>query len=170
MLLSLLGFELRNYIFILQFLYCRARLFVCVYVARCCVSDHCYLSFDPFFSIVAFLESCVMRKIEDFVFSSPRFALRFVLRELAIFLLCFEYAIKLALSKYLKSFGFKGCFAGAEGSVNKQHFLELDRGLPFVNETTTLKIYFARTCGPLRKQLLGLHFSWRKYKLVQLLF
>ena len=32
------------------------------------------------------------------------------------------------------------------------------------------KFYFATTCGPLRKQLLGLHFSWRNYKLVQLIF
>ena len=53
--LSLLGFELCNYIFILQFLYCRARPFV--FVASCCVYDYCYLSFDPFFSIVDFFES-----------------------------------------------------------------------------------------------------------------
>ena len=32
------------------------------------------------------------------------------------------------------------------------------------------QFYFATTCGPLRKELLGLHFSWRKYKLVQLIF
>ena len=101
LLLSLLGFELCNYIFILQFqLYCRARPFV--FVVRCCVSDYCYLSFDPFFSIVDFFESYAMREIEGlslfsqgFVFSSPRFAplrsaplrsaLRFVLQELAFF-------------------------------------------------------------------------------------
>ena len=82
LLLSLLGFEVLCYcIFILQFLYCRARLFVCVFVARCCVSDHFYLSFDPFFSIVAFLESYAMREAEGlclfsygWVFSSARFA------------------------------------------------------------------------------------------------
>ena len=75
----MLGFELCNYIFILQFLYCRAPPFV--FVARGCVSDHCYLSFDPFFSIVDFFESYAVREIEGlslfsygFVFSSPRFA------------------------------------------------------------------------------------------------
>ena len=47
---------------ILQFLYCRARPFV--FVVRCCVSDHCYLSFDPFFSIVDFFECYAMREIE----------------------------------------------------------------------------------------------------------
>ena len=45
-----------------------------------------------------------------------------MLRELAIFLLCFEYAIKLALSKYLKSFAFKEYFTGTEESVNNQDF------------------------------------------------
>ena len=44
LLLSLIGFELCNYTFILQFLYCRAGPFV--FVAGGCVSDHCYLSFD----------------------------------------------------------------------------------------------------------------------------
>ena len=79
LLLSLLGFELCNYIFILQFLYCPAWPFV--FVAKCCVSDHCYLPFDPFFSIVDFFVSYAMREIEGlslfgygFVFSSPRFA------------------------------------------------------------------------------------------------
>ena len=51
-----------------------------------------------------------------------RSALRFVLRELAIFLPYFTYAIKLALSKYLKSFDFKEYFIGAEGSENKEDF------------------------------------------------
>ena len=53
LLLSLLGFEVLCYlaVFVLP------GPAICVFVARCCVSDHCYLSFDPFFSIVAFLES-----------------------------------------------------------------------------------------------------------------
>ena len=36
-----------------------------VFVARCCVSDRCYLLFDPFSSTVDFFESCAMREIED---------------------------------------------------------------------------------------------------------
>ena len=39
-----------------------------------------------------------------------------------LFLLCFEYAIKLALSKYLISFAFKEYFTGTEESVNNQGF------------------------------------------------
>ena len=55
LLLSLLGFELCNYIFILQFFIAVPGYLFCVFVARCCVSGHCYLSFDPFFSICSFL-------------------------------------------------------------------------------------------------------------------
>ena len=62
LLLSLIGFELCNYIFFLQFLYYRARPFV--FVVRFCVSDNGYLSLDPFFSIVDFFESYAMREIE----------------------------------------------------------------------------------------------------------
>ena len=74
---------------IFQLLYCRARLFA--FVARCCVSYRGYLSLDPFFSIVAayFSYGCV------FVIAPLRsVTVRFVLRELNIFLLCFDYAIE----------------------------------------------------------------------------
>ena len=62
-----------------------------------------------------------MREIEGlslfchgFVFSSPRFA--------PLFGLCCG---SLLFSKYLKSFGFKEYFTGAEGSVNKQDFFSI---------------------------------------------
>ena len=87
-------------------------------MARCCVSDHCYLSFDPFFSIVDFFESYAMREIEGlslfsygFDFSSPR-------RPHSAPLCCGS----LLFSKYLKYFCFKEYFTAAEGSVNKQDF------------------------------------------------
>ena len=77
-----------------------------------------------------------------------------MLRVLAIFLRCFEDAIELALSKYLKSFGFKE-FTGAEGSVKRQDFFyELEAYL-LSTKPPHQKFYFATTCGPLRKQLFG---------------
>ena len=82
------------------------------------VSDHCYLSFDPFSSTVDFFKSYAMREVKGlslssygFVFSSPRFA--------PLSGLCWG---SLLFSKYSKSFGFKEYFTGTQGSVNKQDF------------------------------------------------
>ena len=82
--------------------------------------------FDPFFGIVAFLESYAMREIEGLsLFSyAPPF----------LGLCCgysqtpeenSKYATELALSKNLKSFGFEE-LTGAEGSVKRQDFLLRD--------------------------------------------
>ena len=73
LLLSLLGFNcvITVHQFILQFLYCRARPFV--FVAKCGVSDRCYLVFDPFSSTVVFFESYAMREIEGLSFFSYGF-------------------------------------------------------------------------------------------------
>ena len=107
-----IGFEpCNNHYHYQQLLYCRARLFA--FVARCCVTYHGYLSLDPFFSIVASLKAvqCVNLRakgrfssvqlcfIMGFCYRSAqllsvtvRFAV-FMLRELSIFLLCFDYAL-----------------------------------------------------------------------------
>ena len=88
---------------ILQLLYCRARLFA--FVVRCCVSYHGYLSLDPFFSIVgAYFNAvqCIKLRAKGrfsfgcvFVIAPLRsVTVRFVLRELNVFLLCFDYAIE----------------------------------------------------------------------------
>ena len=81
---------------------CRARPFAIV--ARCCSSYHGYLSLDPFFSIVASLKAmqCVKLRAKGrfsygcvFVIAPLRsVTMRFVLRELSIFLLRFDYAIE----------------------------------------------------------------------------
>ena len=76
-------------------------------MARCCVAYHGYLSLDPFNSIVASLKAvqCINLRAKG-RFSSVRLcfllSLRFVtvrfvfmLRELSIFLLCFDYALRL---------------------------------------------------------------------------
>ena len=79
--------------FILQLLYCRARLFV--FVARSCVTCHGYLSLDPFCSIVASLKAvqCVKLRLKAaqlwlcfFIapFRSVRVRFVFMLRELRI--------------------------------------------------------------------------------------
>ena len=72
-----------------------------------------------------------MREIESCVFSSLR-------SEVCVAGACYFPIV--ALSKYLKSFGFKEYFSRAKGSVNKQDFFYEPRGLPFVNKTTTSKI------------------------------
>ena len=79
-------------------------LFVC-FVARCCASYHGYLSLDPFFSIVVSLKAmqCVKLRAKGrfsygcgFVIAPLRsVTVTFVLRELSIFLLRFDYAIEL---------------------------------------------------------------------------
>ena len=74
-------------------------------MARCCVSYHGYLSLDLFFSIVAAnfkAMQCIKLRAKCcfsygcvFVIDSLRYVtVRFVLRELNIFLLCFDYAIE----------------------------------------------------------------------------
>ena len=74
-------------------------------MARCCVSYHGYLSLDPFFSIVAAyfkaMQCIKLRAKGHFSFScvfviAPlrSVTVRFVLRELNVFLLCFDYAIE----------------------------------------------------------------------------
>ena len=66
-------------------------------MARCCVSYHGYLSLDPFSSIVASLKAMQCGKLRAalvsavFLLSLRSVTVRFVLRELSIFLLCFEY-------------------------------------------------------------------------------
>ena len=82
-------------------LYCRARLFA--FVARCCVSYHGYLSLDSFLSIVACLKAmqCVKLRARGrlsygcvFIIAPLRsVTVRFVLRELSIFLLCLDYVL-----------------------------------------------------------------------------
>ena len=81
---------------------CRA--WPCAFVARCCASYHGYLPLDPFFSIVASLKAMQYVKLR----AKGRFrygcvfgiaplrsvTVRFVLWELSIFLLCFDYAIE----------------------------------------------------------------------------
>ena len=91
----------RVIIIILLLLYCRARLFA--FVARCCVSYHGYLSLDSFLSIVACLKAmqCVKLRAKGrlsygcvFVIALLRsVTVRFVLRELSIFLLCLDYVL-----------------------------------------------------------------------------
>ena len=68
------------------------------------------------------LRDYVCLVMAGFFIGSLRSALSRVCVAGAIFLLCFEYAIKLALSKYLKSFAFKEYFTGTEESVNNQEF------------------------------------------------
>ena len=90
-------------LWILQLLYCRAQLFA--FVARCCVSYHGCLSLDPFLSIVAAYfkaMQCIKLRAKGrfsygfvIVIAPLRsVTVRFVLRELNIFLLCFDYAIE----------------------------------------------------------------------------
>ena len=72
-------------------------------MARCCASYHGYLSLDPFFSIVASLKAmqCVKLRAKGrfsydciFVIAPLRsVTVRFVLREVSIFLMCFDYTI-----------------------------------------------------------------------------
>ena len=88
---------------ILQLLYCRARLFT--FLARRCVSYHGYLSLDPFFSVVtAYFKAmqCIKLRAKGcfsygcvFVIAPLRsLTVRFVLRELNILQLCFDYVIE----------------------------------------------------------------------------
>ena len=80
---------------------CRFRLFT--FVARCCASYHGYFSLDPFFSIVASLKAmqCNKLRAKGRLVSAVCFVIaplssvtgRFVLRELSIFLLCFDYVL-----------------------------------------------------------------------------
>ena len=81
---------------IFQLLYCRARLFA--FVARC-VSYHGYMSFDPFFSIVASLKAMQYVKLRAYVrfsygcvfvyiASLRSVTVRFVLRDLIFFFSC----------------------------------------------------------------------------------
>ena len=79
---------------------CRARPFA--FVARCCASYYGYLSLDPFFSIVASLKTMQCGKLRAkgrfsygcVLLSLRSVTVRFVLRELSIFLLRFDYAIE----------------------------------------------------------------------------
>ena len=95
-----IGFELCIIIIILQLLYCRAQLHVFAFVARCCVTYHGYFSLDPLFSIVASLKAlqCInLRALVTAVFllwlRSVTVRFVFMLRELSIFLLCFDYTL-----------------------------------------------------------------------------
>ena len=72
-------------------------------MARCCVSYHGYLSLDSFLSIVACLKAmqCVKLRAKGrlsygcvFIIAPLRsVTVRFVLRELSIFLLCLDYVL-----------------------------------------------------------------------------